>query len=321
MSFVNKKTVIRVLRVLVALGLVFLFYRQLFSGGKFVQLSENFVLNSRNFSYGYLIICVILMPVNWMLEALKWQILTKAFHPLSYRDALSSVLSGVSLGVLTPARIGEYGGRMLHLHPDHKLASIGATFTGSIAQNTINAAVALPLSYYFLKSVFDVTYGWSSTFLTLITAGVIISLTVYYNIGRLIGVAERFEFFKSKPELIKKFGYAAEYDSGTLNRVILLSVTRYIVYCIQYLCIVWFFNFGQENIILAGAIATIYLVQSGIPLPPVMGLMARGELAILIWSHMQVDAVTALGATLMLWTINLMIPALAGLWIIWKIRI
>ena len=321
MSFINKKTILKVLRVLVALGLFFLFYRQLFSGGKFVQLSENFVHNSQNFSYGYLIICVVLMPVNWMLEALKWQKLTKAFQMLSYRDALASVLSGVSLGVLTPARIGEYGGRMLHLHPDHKLASVGATFIGSIAQNTINAAVALPLSYYFLKSVFDVTYGWSSTFLTLITAGVIISLIVYYNIGRLIRVAERFDFFRSKRELIKKLGYAAEYDSETLNRVILISVARYIVYCIQYLCIVWFFNFDQENIILAGAIATIYLVQSGIPLPPVMGLMARGELAILIWSHLQVDAVTALGATLMLWTINLMIPALAGLWIIWKIRI
>lgn len=321
MLFRNKKRLTIILKLIVACGLGLLFYKQLFSGGRFPELADTFIQNRKNFNYSFLLLCVLLMPVNWLLEALKWKYLTSAFQPLRFKDALASVLSGVSLGVITPARIGEYGGRMLYLKADHKIQSIGATLTGSIAQNTINAAVAVPLSYYFLKTVFDVTYGWSSAFLLLITAGVVLSMLVYYHIGTMLRIAGRMPFLNNRPWILNKFGYAAQYDRVLLHKVILLALARYLIYSLQYLCVAWFFDFGFETHIMTGAIATIYLVQSGIPLPPVMGLMARGELAVLVWSQLHVDAITALGATLLLWTINLMIPALAGLWYIWKARI
>jgi len=60
-----------------------------------------------------LIFVIVLMPVNWFLESLKWKKLMKSFLNISIKDAIKAVLVGVSFGVVTPARLGEYGGRVL----------------------------------------------------------------------------------------------------------------------------------------------------------------------------------------------------------------
>jgi len=51
---------------------------------------------------------IILAFLNWGLEAKKWQVLIKNLEPLNYFVALKGVLSGVTLSLNTPNRMGEY---------------------------------------------------------------------------------------------------------------------------------------------------------------------------------------------------------------------
>ena len=52
------------------------------------------------------------MLVNWSLEAYKWGALVDRFQSLSFSKKLISVLMGLSIGFLTPNRIGDYAGRL-----------------------------------------------------------------------------------------------------------------------------------------------------------------------------------------------------------------
>jgi hypothetical protein len=63
----------------------------------------------------WLLFAVALMPVNWALETLKWQGLMRVYGPLRFGRAFAAVLSGVTISLFTPNRIGEYGGRLLAL--------------------------------------------------------------------------------------------------------------------------------------------------------------------------------------------------------------
>jgi hypothetical protein len=76
----------------------------------------------------------LLVIVNWGLEALKWQILLRHSIPVQWFDALKYVLSGVTLGFITPGRTGEFAGRMILLPEGKRLQTIVLSMLGGIAQ-------------------------------------------------------------------------------------------------------------------------------------------------------------------------------------------
>lgn len=83
-----------------------------------------------------------------------------------------------------------------------------------------------------------------------------------------------------------------------------------------YLCFFWMWPL--DSLILYSNVSGIYLIQTGIPLPAFLSVFARGELAILVWSSVGIDEMTALVATFGLWLINLIIPALLGLLVLFQ---
>src|SRR5215203_3240268 len=60
----------------------------------------------------YLVFAVLLIPVNWGIEALKWQLSVRHIYPIRFHQAFKAVLSGVSFSVTMPNRVGEYLGRI-----------------------------------------------------------------------------------------------------------------------------------------------------------------------------------------------------------------
>jgi uncharacterized membrane protein YbhN (UPF0104 family) len=62
-----------------------------------------------------LVAVVLLMIVNWSVEAFKWKISVAKIQPISFFKAFKAVLSGISFSVSTPNRVGEYLGRVLLL--------------------------------------------------------------------------------------------------------------------------------------------------------------------------------------------------------------
>ncbi len=61
----------------------------------------------------YLLPIVALMPINVLLEALKWRCLLHNVYPMSVMEALRQVLYGFVGSMITPYRAGDYPARMM----------------------------------------------------------------------------------------------------------------------------------------------------------------------------------------------------------------
>ena len=114
--------------------LIYSIYRQVL---KQPQLEESWFHIRQSFqSYKivYLVLGLLLIAVNWGLEAWKWMISVRTFYPVKFLQAFKAVLSGVSFSVTMPNRVGEYLGRIVYLPEGNRLKTISVTLVGSFAQ-------------------------------------------------------------------------------------------------------------------------------------------------------------------------------------------
>lgn len=298
---------------------IWLMYKQL-SGGKgldaIVQLYQS---EHAGLQYAFLIACLLLMPLNWLLESEKWRVLHGTKVEIPVLDAFKTIMAGTALAIVTPAGIGDVGGRMLVSGPSGRSRAFSATIVSSIAQNFCNLTVGLSLGWFFLETVFHITFSDYRWYAAFILIQVFVLSYVYYNMARAGNWLHSFlGSSKWQLALAEVCHNVSQYSKNQLHKVLVLSILRYTVYFLQYLLILFFLRVDLDIAEISGNIAGIYLIQSGIPLPPFAGVLARGELAMLVWAQSGVEAIIALAATFSLWIINLMIPACVGLIVLWQ---
>lgn len=266
----------------------------------------------------YLAACLLLMPINWCIESFKWRSLILPWQYISKIDALKAIYAGITVGLVTPARIGEYGGRLLLINSSDRAKSIPATLVSSIAQNISNI-----VGGYFGTLIFCYCYFSINRFVFIAGSilgliGIILLCALFFNISKL-----NFEWlnrWKWGKILNKQAHVLSLYDRSILTRVLTLSHLRYLIYCTQYVLILYFLGIELSILAAFSGVAVIYLLQSGIPLPPMLSVVARGELAIIIWSLFTENVGGILVATFGLWVINLVFPALLGLLIVLNVN-
>ena len=266
----------------------------------------------------YLVLCIVLMPINWLVESIKWRTLVLPWKEISLSAAVKAIYAGISVGLVTPARIGEYGGRLLLIEGDDKTKSIPATLVSSVSQNLSNV-----IGGYIGAMIFCYCYFSVNRFVYI--AGSILGLlmiivicTLFFNISKLN--LQWLDQWKWGKLLNKQAHVLSLYDRSILHRVLALSHLRYLIYCTQYVLILYFLGIELSVLAAFSGVAVIYLLQSGIPLPPMLSVVARGELAVIIWSIFTANVGGILVATFGLWVINLVIPALLGLLIVLNVN-
>src|ERR1700694_1429429 len=77
---------------------------------------------------------VAFMPLNWGIEARKWQVALRPVGRIPFRDAFRAILTGITMASFTPNRMGEYLGRMLYVEEGKRLESISLNMVCSMAQ-------------------------------------------------------------------------------------------------------------------------------------------------------------------------------------------
>lgn len=268
-------------------------------------------------SYGihtlpWLIPAVLLMPLNWAFETQKWRALIRNFEPLSFGAAYKAIFSGVTLSLFTPNRIGEYGGRILFVSAEHNWRAVIATLVGSYAQLLALLGIGLLGMIYFamIHGLLEPLMIPIVSFLGVTLISVL--LFCFFNIDLIIPFAKRLPFVNRLKRFVKHVKVLRAYSSAVLLEALLFALARYSVYALQYYLLIRFF--GIEVSFLSGlaGISTIFLLQTSIPLPPLMGLFVRSEVALFVWGLYSANEIAILAATFSLWILNLMIPAFIG---------
>ena len=58
--------------------------------------------------------------LNWILEIIKWKILVNTIQHISFLEAAKQSLSSHTLSLITPFKLGEYGGKALYFKPTNR---------------------------------------------------------------------------------------------------------------------------------------------------------------------------------------------------------
>ncbi len=265
----------------------------------------------------FLIICLILMPVNLALEAKKWHILAGSAQKLSYRTAFTSYVAGIAFATITPNRLGEYPGRMLYLKRKNTVRLISVSILGAMAQLlTLFIYGIVALLYY--NNVIDDMIGK-----VLVLPGLLITIILfiaYWKFEAWIPIIERFNISWLKRlnvygKLLKRFTFKEQLT------VLGISMLRYSIYTAQFLSLIYWMNVEVSLIDGLFTCALFFAVVSVIPSFTIVELGERGFVSLYLFQHFTDHAVGVLAATVGLWIINLAIPAIIGTLLLFRMRL
>lgn len=319
MKGTQRKYLSLLLKLLIAILLLFIVYRQLFLKHNFPELFDQFKNQWKQSNSLFLIVCFLLVFPNWLLETMRWRNLVNQHYKIRFNNAIRAVLMGVTLGMISPQRVGEYAGRLLAVPADKNWLSVKANFLTSLSLNIailIFGIISVLLFAEQGRFIFTLSVN------SILVAGavsLILLLVLFFNL-RFI---ERFFKIEKWLTKIKTWGSfnAYQFSKKSLIVLLVLSILRYIVFLSQYTLLLYYFGVDMNIWAIYGSVALIYLIQSSIPLPGMLSLLARGEIALLVFSAFNVNEISILATTFSLWIINLLIPALCGLVLLWKTRI
>ncbi len=294
---------------------IFLFF--VFVGGLFLLLREHSASMRVGFdnyegwqsiSLIYFLMALLLVPVNWFLESVKWRIALSDYKPISTVHSLYSILLGVSAGILTPARVGEYVGRMSLMEKKDIGPNSLATFVSSTMQMIVTFLFGSVASIYIYSH-----YEFIDISQTIIISGGLVMLAFLIgllfflpHVINLLGrIRQLHRFLPDQEVTLPRYGIVV--------RVFLYSVLRYVVYALQYALVFLCFGTNVGLPILLAFILLAFLCQSLLPLPPMASLIGRGSVALLLFTQLGINEYVILSATFSIWVINLVLPAFCGM--------
>ena len=304
------------IKFLIAALLIWALYKQLFARQ---DANEVIVIFKKSIASGnalWFLAALALVPVNWGIESFKWQKLMRPFMEMLFFKAYRAILAGVTISIFTPNRIGEYGGRILEVEAKYNWKGVLATLVGSFSQLLILLSFGLAGALFYLSKYENIDGFLLNSSIFIGGSLILFMLLAYFNVDMILPIVRRLPLGKWARPVFRQLVVLKSYKAKRLGQVLFLSMLRYLVYSFQYYLILRFFGFSVPLLIAFAGIATIFLVQTSIPLPLVMGLLMRGEVALTIWGYSTDNDLGILASTFLLFIINLSLPALLGLGII-----
>jgi hypothetical protein len=261
-----------------------------------------------------LYLALVLVPVNWGIEARKWQVLIKPVEPVSFFTAFKAVLAGVAFSMNTPNRIGEYGGRVLYVHEGHRWKAFSLTMIGSFSQLIITLGIGLGGLVFLLCNPLTAKgispYAiWISVLLWGSLLVTVLLIALYCRLGQLIKWIEK---LPRTGAFIQHISVIKDLPVTILLRTISLSFSRYIIFVFQYILLLQLFDVQAGIWHSFWLISVLYLILAITPTIALAEAGVRGQVSLLLFTLVSVNKFGIVGAATAIWFINLVLPALAG---------
>ncbi len=268
---------------------------------------------------------VLLSVLNWGLESRKWQILVKPIQEISFLKAFKAILTGLSLSLFIPNRLGEYLGRMLFMNEGNKLRSIALTVVGSISQIIVTLICGLTGFVFLRKLLMDSFIGewagkifWINAIIVIVALVSFLLLLLYFKLKKVVQwfgnwkLVQRLQFF---------IEHVKDFNAFTLTTILRLSFLRYVVFIVQYILLFQLFGVGIPLPEMALMVSVLFLVLIIVPTLPIADVGVRGEIGIQLFGLLSANNVGILAAAAGIWLINLIVPAIAGALFILSVKL
>lgn len=327
-----KKTLNIFLKAVIVFAAYGFLYYQLFQKDKLDQVLDAI----KRFAdipglYFMLAVVILMMFVNWSIEAYKWRYLLKNEEQIGFLRSLKAVFAGLTVSIFTPNRVGEFLGRVFILKKTKPLHAIFITIIGSYSQLLVTLITGYIAVIYFAVQYlhhFESVPVWLFNAIAF-GVGLIILLLIllYLNLSILDPLVNRLINSRWK-KIGQYFSVFSRFNTSTLIKVFAFSLLRYGVFTLQFLLLIHLFQVPAPWFDGLMLIALMFFTMSAIPTVTLAELGVRGSVTITLFRmylelNQEFTPVMEFGvfsASSALWLINLALPALFGTFFIFQLR-
>ncbi len=253
----------------------------------------------------YLILTLLLVPMNWFLEWIKWVItLNIAEVQTTQKIKLNAFFAGIITGMLTPNMLGNFIGRIYYFERRNRISLIVLTLVSNYAQ--FIASIVFGIIGILILGRIPIDLEIDQFNFILIVIGLVVIL-FYFNFEWF------FKFLKRKARihlLIRNIKRRRMYRW----KILLLSFLRHGIFTLQFSFMLHAFgeNLSLENVF------WIWQVYLWVTIAPslILGKLAiRESIAIWVLTLAGMGELTVLISSFLIWTFNLLLPTIIGLFI------
>lgn len=235
-----------------------------------------------------LLAAAVLSVANLSTETVKYQSLLGK-NRIGFANAFRSVLAGMSVGIWTPNRVGEFVGRFRYAAHGDKKRSMAATVAGSLLQGGVTilfGCVGLSFFDFQVDIPLDLNVVLASSLI------LSLALVVVFRRGP-IAAFRRKHVEISGSQMFVAFAWA---------------VLRYAIFSTQFVILLYAFGFNGTLLEAFSGVFLLYAIQSYIPGSFLSELGVREVLAILFFASFFDNPIGAPLAAFCLWSLNIGLP-------------
>jgi len=286
--------------------------------------------NTSSLVMNYFWMAAFLMPVNWLIESIKWRFLVQKIEKVKLWDAYQAVFAGNAISIFTPNRIGDYLGRIFILKEGDRIDGTLVTIAGNISQLLVTLLMGSISVIYFSEQINNHFFHLPPVYVNMINIGILfIDILLLFLFFRFPNFEKQIHqnMGISKYPFFRHLTLLSEFKTNELFTVLLFSFFRYLIYSLQFYFIFRAFHIPFE---IKEGLFIVFLIFFGITIIPsiaVAELGIRGLITVFIfnvlWQNQMnlSDLETAMvSSSSLLWLINLALPAMIGGVFIFKLR-
>lgn len=262
---------------------------------------------------------LLLVPVNMGLETIKWYLPVRRFYPqLTLQGAALRVLAGAAAGFVTPNRWGEYAGRVLSLPTGHRTEAALVTLLSRLTQLAA-ALLAGGIAALTIRPAGTATLPLALDTLAVVALGgyVVVLLACLLPQHWLVPL-HRLPHWRQLP-LYQLPDAAARIPMRHRVLLLVLGHLRYGSFVLQFATVLWAYGAPVDAVQVLQFCGLLFVCKALVPSIALAELGVREALALAVATLMGLAAGPVFNATLLIFGLNLVLPALAGTVCLWHL--
>ena len=292
----NQKNIFLFVKLILFAGVLYVLYSQINQFDK-NEWTAFHLVNPISF-----VVAVLLVYPNIWLAYMKWKLTLLTIGTDSDKKTrVQSFFAGIVTGILTPNMIGNFIGRFYYFERKHRSQIITFTllcnFAAFIASVTLGTLAVLFMGRIFVLKE-------SNQLVTWLFACVLIAYIFYFFIDNLLARFRKKEFAYNFKKILRD-------NRWYRVKILGLSYSRFIIFTLQFSLMLHAFG-AELNFILIGSIWQVYLITMLVPSLFLGKIGVKEAIALEILGQLDINDFSILFASLIIWFVNTISPALIG---------
>lgn len=250
-------------------------------------------------NYKIVLILLLLSLCNWFFEILKWQNVISVIKKISFQEALKQSLSALTVSLLTPNRVGDYGAKAIFFSKEYQKKVVFLNVISNVSQLFVTVVFGAIGVLYFIKR-YTVTLP-----------------ILEFNI-KIYGVLFMFIFliitFLNKIKLLyrKVLLFVTKIPKPIFTKTLMYATIRYLIFSHQLYYLLSLFGVEFHYFDTMRLIFAMYLIASIIPSLSLFDWIIKGSVAVFVFQFTTLNELTILSITTLMWLLNFALPSVIG---------